>query len=321
LFLALALLGLAAPGALASVAGAHSLQIPPGARSNGLGMSGVALAEDATAGWWNPAGLGFMRGKTLGFMHSQLVPDLADDIYYEFAGWVHQLPGWGTYSLSLIYLTYGQSPITTDSPEPQGYFNSYEFSPALSYGIQLDDNTALGMGLKYVRVDLAPVEAVPDFKREGAGSSVAVDLGVIRKLRLPVLGSTRLGAALTNFGPNISFIDEEQSDPMPRHFKAGLVSYLYEGDYGHVLISGDYSKMLVSGGPTILNGGAELQYGTWMALRMGYVHDPDGDITDLTFGGGFHVELGSRDFYLDYASIPQASDLDRVHRFSFEIFF
>ena len=65
---------------MASVAGAASLQIPPSARFNGLGQSGVALADDATAAWWNPAGLGFMTGRTLGLMHSQLVPDLADDI-------------------------------------------------------------------------------------------------------------------------------------------------------------------------------------------------------------------------------------------------
>jgi hypothetical protein len=41
----------------------------------------------------------------------------------------------------------------------------------------------------------------------------------------------------------------------------------------------------------------------------------------MTFGGGFHVGMGGNEFYLDYASVPQASDLDRVHRFSFEMLF
>ena len=315
--LGLALPLLATSSASASVAGAHSLQIPPGARTNGLGQAGVALADDATSAWWNPAGLGFMRGQTLGFMHSQLVPDLADDIYYEYGGWVHQLEGWGTYSVSLIYLSYGESVKTTDSPESEGTFRSFEFSPALAYGVRLDDNTSIGLGLKYVRVDLAPVTAVPDFNRDGAGSSVAVDLGFLRRLGHHLT----FGAALTNFGPNISFINEEQSDPMPRHVKLGLAWTPYQSEYGHLLLTGDFNKMIVSGGPTIGNGGFEAQYQQIMALRMGYVHDPDGDITDFTFGGGFHVPLAGRDFFLDYASVPQASDLDRVHRFSFEILF
>ena len=309
------LLPLLASSAWGSVAGAHSLQIPPGARANGLGEASVAIAQDATAAWWNPAGLAFLRGKTLGLMHSQLVPDLADDIYYEYLGWVSHLESWGTYSANLIFLSYGESDITYDSPESQGTFSSYEFSPSIAYGMQLNENTAIGLGLKYVRVDLAPIEAVHDFNREGAGSSMAVDFGFMR-----YFGSTSLGLVLSNFGPNISFINEEQSDPLPRHFKLGGARtwYLPEG-LGHVLATADFNKMLVPGGPVTWNGGVEFQYSDLMALRMGYVHDPDGDITDLTFGAGFHVSLGSRELYLDYANIPQASDLDRVHRFSLEM--
>lgn len=312
----LLLLALSAIPALGSVAGAHSLQIPPGARANGLGEAYVSLADDASAAWWNPAGLGFMRGKSLGFMHSQLVPDLASDIYYEFAGWVQHVDGWGTLAFNLIYLSYGKSVITTDSPDPQGEFTSYEFAPTLAYGVQLDAHTALGLALKYVRVDLAPVYAVPDFNREGAGSSVALDFGLLRHL-----GKATLGAALTNIGPNIAFIDEEQSDPLPRHAKLGASYWFYRGDYGHGMATLDFNKMLVKGGPTTLNGGMEFQYLDLLALRSGYVWDPDGDITDFTFGGGFRVKVSGRDFYIDYASIPQASDLDRVHRFSLEIVF
>lgn len=314
--LALLLLMVTTGSALASVAGAACLQIPPSARFNGLGQSGVALADDATAAWWNPAGLGFMTGKTLGLMHSQLVPDLADDIYYEYAGWVHQKEGWGTYSISLIYLSYGKSVHTEDSPDPEGTFTSFEFSPAISYGVRLDENTSIGLGLKYVRVDLAPVEVVPDYESDGAGSSVAVDLGFLRRF-----GAYSLGVALTNFGPNISFVDEEQSDPLPRFLRLGGSGVVYKGDYGHLLLSADYNKLLVSGGQTTLNGGAEIQYTDIMALRLGYISDPDGHIEAPTFGGGFHVNLGGNDFFLDYASIPQAKELERVHRFSFEMLF
>jgi len=155
-----AILLLAALPALASVAGVHSLQIPPGARANGLGEASVAIANDATAPWWNPAGLGFMRGRTLGLMHSQLVPDLADDIYYEYFGWIDHMEGWGSYSVNVVYLSYGKSVITEDSPEELGTFNSYEVVPSIAYGVPLSENLAIGLGLKYARVDLAPEYAI-----------------------------------------------------------------------------------------------------------------------------------------------------------------
>ncbi|MCP4548956.1 MAG: UPF0164 family protein [bacterium] len=301
---------------MASIAGGQCLQIPPGARANGLGQAYVALADDATAAWWNPAGLGFHTGRTLGMMHSQLVPDLADDIYYEYAAFVHQKDGWGTYAISLIYLSYGESAITSTSSTVEGYFNSYEFSPAISYGVKLDENTSLGMGLKYVRVDLAPDTATHDINRDGAGSSVAIDIGLMRRL-----GMFNIGAVLSNFGPNISFIDEEQSDPMPRHFKAGISAIPVVNEYGHLLATFDASKMLVDGGPFIANCGFEVQYTDVIALRMGYIYDQDGDIESFTFGGGVCVPLSNKDLFIDYASVPQASELDRVHRFSLELHF
>jgi len=45
----------AGSGALAgSGAGAINLTFPIGARYNALGEAGLALAQDATASWWNP---------------------------------------------------------------------------------------------------------------------------------------------------------------------------------------------------------------------------------------------------------------------------
>ena len=63
--------------------GAHSLIIPPGARANGLGQSYVAISDDATGIWWNPAGLAFVN-RAVDLMHSQLVPELASDDFYEY---------------------------------------------------------------------------------------------------------------------------------------------------------------------------------------------------------------------------------------------
>jgi long-subunit fatty acid transport protein len=61
-----------------STAGAQSLLITPGARADAMGRAYVAVADDATATWWNPAALAFLEGDHFGAMNAQLVPGLAD---------------------------------------------------------------------------------------------------------------------------------------------------------------------------------------------------------------------------------------------------
>ena len=68
-----------------SEAGAIFLLIAPGARAGGMGEAQVAVANDAYASYWNPAGLGFLDGQELALMHVNWLPGLADDLYYEFS--------------------------------------------------------------------------------------------------------------------------------------------------------------------------------------------------------------------------------------------
>ena len=102
----LVLLGLALPAGitLAQTSGAASLTITPGARADGMGRAFVALPTDASANFWNPAALAYEKGRVFGLMHAQLVPDLADDVYYENLGYAMHLPGWGGIGASLVYL-------------------------------------------------------------------------------------------------------------------------------------------------------------------------------------------------------------------------
>ena len=67
-----------------SEAGAIFLLISPGARAGGMGEAQVAVANDAYASFWNPAGLAFLQGSEMALMHVNWLPNLADDMYYEF---------------------------------------------------------------------------------------------------------------------------------------------------------------------------------------------------------------------------------------------
>ena len=87
-----------------SEAGAIFLLIAPGARAGGMGEAQVAVADDAYASYWNPAGLGFLDGKELAMMHVNWLPGLADDLYYEFLAFRKRYPTLGTVGGHLIFL-------------------------------------------------------------------------------------------------------------------------------------------------------------------------------------------------------------------------
>ena len=91
-----------------SEAGAIFLLIAPGARAGGMGEAQVAVANDAYASYWNPAGLGFLEGQELAMMHVNWLPGLADDLYYEFLAFRKKYPTLGTLvdtSFSLIWVS------------------------------------------------------------------------------------------------------------------------------------------------------------------------------------------------------------------------
>ncbi|MDX1586512.1 MAG: hypothetical protein R3222_07205, partial [Balneolaceae bacterium] len=50
------------------------LQIEPDSRAAGMGNTGVAIADNASAVFWNPAGLAFQRGTQISITHSEWLP-------------------------------------------------------------------------------------------------------------------------------------------------------------------------------------------------------------------------------------------------------
>lgn len=302
-----------------SAGGAACLQITPGARADAMGRADVALASDATAIWWNPAALAYRTDKVISLMHTQLVPDLANDVYYENLGYAMHVPGWGGLGASLIYLTYGTSTAVDINGDAKGDFTSWEISPQIALGTELTPGVAVGVTLKYVYIMLAPDWATQGLGK-GNGDSFGADLGLLLRSKallpsfpLPI----SIGINVQNLGPNISFISQDQADPMPRNLKAGIGVQLLNSTDLKGTVAYDYNKSLVySDEKPVHNMGAELSYKDFIAARLGYIYDKQGDIMDMTFGAGFVIDLKGSAVSFDYASVPQASVLGRVSKFS-----
>lgn len=304
-------------------AAAISVSIPPTGRANGMGEAYVAIADDATATWWNPGGLAFLEEKEVSVTYAKLVPGLADDVFYTYPAYAMPVKDWGTFGFGLVYLSYGSSEGTDASGNPLGTFSSYEIAPTISYGTKLTDRLGVGANFKYIRVQLAP-----DFTGtgEGKGSTIAFDVAGLYKVPGDLVN---VGVALQNMGGNLKFVRNDDDDPIYRNLRAGFAVNAYAKDEIKAVVIADVNQLLVKGEVAsgtasyprpIYNFGGEVSYTgeVDLALRGGYVLDKDGAIENATYGVG----IGYRTFQFDLASIPQAGGdgpgegLDRVTKFS-----
>ncbi len=300
---------------------AQSLVIPPGARANGMGQSSVALAEDATAAWWNPGGLAFIKNKNLALMHSSLLSDLYSDIYYEYFGYSNEVAGLGALSFSAAYLTYGQIQAKKGPDSPEIPFKAWEGYLMSSFGMKLMENLGLGMSLKFIYIDLAPAWANPS-GRKGAGSSIALDVGALWKL--PVY-KTRLGVTVTNIGPDVNFEDKEQPNPLPTTLRVGAAFNAVSDEVSNLTLTLEVEQSLVwlvqrhikTRSTEIWHLGSEYLYIDMISGRFGYVYDKEGGVKGITYGLGFIY----KNMVFGYASVPQNVELDRVNRWSIALSF
>ena len=80
------LIAFALPAATASATDKYAgefLRVGAGARALGMGGAFLAVADDATAGYWNPAGLVYLQHKSVQYMHSE---EQHSQVGYDFLG-------------------------------------------------------------------------------------------------------------------------------------------------------------------------------------------------------------------------------------------
>lgn len=319
----LLVLGLGAQTAQAvSQAGGISLTFPVGSRYNALGEAGTALSTDITSMWWNPGGFAFAgdggQQRGIHMMYSPLAAGLAEDVNLTWLGYGQQVEGWGMLGASLTYLNQGEQQQTDEAGNLGETFNSYQFALGVTYGAKITEALGVGIGAKYFRDELAPDSATQD-QQSGSGATWAVDLGAHYRVTQDIL----TGVSITNIGPDITFVDDAQSDPMPLTLRIGGAYHAWRSPLSSVTLIADYLISLVSEDETtVLGVGAEWGYSNFLFLRFGYKSDPEGEIENFTAGGGVDLnKVLNRPLSFDYASVPQADDLDRVHRFSFSFNF
>ncbi len=123
------------------------MTIGTGARAMGLGGAFVAIADDATATYWNPAGLGFITGPEATFMHIGASAGSPDPTAEGIAG-RHEFfsgaltSGYGNIGISVNYFNIGGIQYTIGGPATGQYIElsdanqqDTEMAYALSYAL------------------------------------------------------------------------------------------------------------------------------------------------------------------------------------------
>jgi len=168
------------------------LKIGVGARATALGEAFVAVANDPSAIYWNPAGLASMQRQEFQVSHVEWPAD----IRYEFLAYVIPSQHFGgSFALQLGALS-TEIDETTEY-EPFGTGRSFFYSDVLAgvaYARRWTDKLLVGVGAKYVREDLGSQVGGP------VSNSVLFDVGSIYYLGY---GSVRIATSLTNFGPEM----------------------------------------------------------------------------------------------------------------------
>jgi hypothetical protein len=191
------------------------LKIGVGARAMAMGGATVGVVDDASAAYWNPAGLAGVKSFTLFGTHTRWFADIT----HQYFGVVLPLGDDHRIGVNATVLSVGDIEITTEE-QPRGtgtFYDATDIAVGLSYSGRLVEFFSFGATVKYVTQSIYNESA----------SAMAVDLGTV--LHTGFEGIT-IGMAFTNFGTAMKLEGRDLHrtyDPNPNSAaNTGVSSYL-----------------------------------------------------------------------------------------------
>jgi len=307
------------------------LKLNVGVRGVGMGNALVAGADDATAMFWNPSGLGWMENREVALSHV----NLPADINYDLVALAWPVGDLGVFGLQMGVLHMDDMEVrTAETPEGTGeLFTASDIQVGLSFSRMVTDRFVFGVTGKFIREELA----------EYMSENFTIDAGLQYQTGFR---SLRMGMVMQNYGPDGlfdgNFVDYRQSAGttgeaverdfvetiQPLAFKAGVVADL-ESMAG-MDMGGNASGLVAlqfehpSDNTERVNSGLELLYGP-LALRAGYNFNYDSD--GFAIGFGIKQKISGKALKFDYAYADMGDMTDtssfsnQPHRFALALEF
>ena len=299
--------------------GATFLLIPPTARATAMAYAYTAIADDASANYYNAAGLVFLESPSFTASYFTYLTGLHPDMHYFYFGAAYPLmkSAWG---FDFIYYTLENIRLVDE----QGVYLDerliWRIAPKISYARRLSSKIALGISWKFIKQQYGlwhPWELVDGYS-EGTGSSWAFDVGFLCN----VLPNLTIGSVLHNAGPSIKYKEEvsfpyypSRNSPLPWLYRLGLSYKPIDSRYVSLIVSAELTKILIGmfadEEKTFWENvkyefdeawkgiGLEWTIYDLLSLRGGYFYDSEGARDGFTFGGGVHFKGLAFDIGID----------------------
>jgi len=272
------------------------LKIGVDARAAAMGEAYTAIARDAAASYWNPAGLALSEKNSALFMHNAWI----QGVNHEFAAvqlfnGLHNL----AVSLNMMFVSGIELRGEQASDNPIGETSAHNVNLGLSYATTLGNDWKIGGQIKYL---------YEKYYLESA-SGFAIDLGIMKQ---NIFSDLSWGLVVQNLGSMSKLRNE--STRLPLSLRTGIGYYLPFTFFNQKpLFAADLFYVLDD--ITRLNLGLESQIYEHFSVRAGYIFG--GESYGVTAGLGFRFAS----YDIAYAYIPFKYNLGDSHRFSLSVKF
>ena len=286
-------------------AGAQFLQIPVGAKATSMGGAYTGVANDASAFFWNPAGLSNVQNWDAHFSYLKWF-DLFD---ISAASVAFNVPEAGVFTFGLMSVSSEKMEITTET-KPNGtgmFFDASDMVMGISFSRKLTDMFSVGITTKYI------------YQRiwNEVADGIAFDIGTQYNLGFQ---NMIIAMSMSNFGPDMKFegpdlninYSKDQNLPLsrlaparletnefalPLHFQVGISADLYQTHF--MKVKGSLDVTHPNDNKERINIGSEISVFDRIFLRGGYKINYDVD--KFSFGAGTNLPFSGTLISFDYS--------------------
>ena len=273
-------------------AAAGFLDLGVSARAQALGNAYSALADDASALYWNPAALRLVGKRSIVLTHATYI----ESGFFDYAAYAQSFESAGSFAFGMQHASAGEITRLDDSGAETGNFVPRDIAASIGYSQEFK-KWSFGVSGKYI-----------ESKITQSAQAAAFDFGVLTPELLN--SRLRLAATVSNLGSKLKYNDV--SEDLPLAFRLGSACKFTEK------WTASMDAQFSQHGRPILAAGAEYSVPVFQLIsvtgRAGFNSGAlmeVGGLSGMTFGLG----LGLQRMSLDYASVPFGS-LGLTHRVS-----
>lgn len=272
----------------AETSGANFLLEDSNTKSFSMGSAFTAYSDNSDSLNINPAGIGFIGTPSLSAGYKKnLVDGFNSSVFITVP-----MKTSGVFGIGLTLYDLGNIEINNIDGTSETINAMRSWTANLGYSINIVDEFAVGLNLKYISSSLAA---------EYTGTAFAADFGLMYR----TIDSTfSCGLAFQNIGTKLTYISD--GDSLPFTVRTGISVKLRDSTIDTWLATAD---LVYYDSKLRYNAGVECNLFKILSIRAGYKmgYAPD----TLSFGAGFNISQ----VYIDYA-YSMLGSMDNVNMFS-----